>query len=65
MYRRDLLFREDPHTETEVEELEDANPIEGNTQNAEEGWDIVVKDLQDNEDFEDYDDGNVFVQDIS
>jgi len=43
----------------------DSHP-EGNTHNTEEvGWDIVVEDLQDDEGFEDHDDSDVVVQDIS
>jgi len=64
MYHRDLLFREDPRAETEVD-LEDVS-TNGVTQNTEEepGWDVIVEDLQDDEDFEDYDEGDVFVQEI-
>jgi len=60
VYHCDLLFCEDPHAETEVEELDNGSPVEGNASNTEEEeWDIVVEDLQDDEGFEDYDDGDV------
>jgi hypothetical protein len=59
LYHRNLLFREDPCAETEMEELED-----GKTGNRESGWDNMVENLQDDESFEDHDDDDIFVQGI-
>lgn len=67
IYRRDLLFREDLCAEIRMEKLEIGSPSEVSAHNRdinEEGWDNVVENLQDDEGFEDYDDNDVFVQDI-
>jgi hypothetical protein len=65
IYRRDLLFREDPRAETdsEMEKLDVGDTISHSREDG--GWDNVVEDLQGDEGFEDYDDCDVFVQDCS
>jgi hAT family C-terminal dimerisation region len=67
-YHRDLLFREEPSTQFEVDEsglgdVEDfvENGL-GETRKA--GWDTMVEDLVDDEDFVDHDEDDVFMQDI-
>ena len=64
IYRRDLLFCEEPSTELELDigEYEDILPaVEGD--DAKEGWDGLINDLGDDEGFVD-DDDDVFVLDI-
>jgi hAT family C-terminal dimerisation region len=63
-YHCDLLFREEPSTQFEVEsesgDVEEG--VEDNTDKA--GWDGMVEDLVDNEGFLDHDEDDVFMQDI-
>jgi hAT family C-terminal dimerisation region len=66
MYRRELLFREEPSTVLEVEEYDDPQGAgDGNLHDAEQvGWDGLVDDLADDEGFVDRDEDDVFVQDV-
>jgi hypothetical protein len=66
MYRRELLFREEPSTVLEVEEYDDLQGAgDGNLHDAEQvGWDGLIDDLADDEDFVDRDEDDVFVQDV-
>ena len=64
IYCRDLLFREEPSTELEVEldEYEDGqNAVQGDAG----GWDELIADLADHEGFVDHDDDDVYVQDVA
>lgn len=66
IYRRDLLFREEPSTELEVEldEYEDSqNAVEGDA--GKMGWDALIADLADDEGFVDHDDDDIYVQDVA
>jgi len=66
IYRCELLFREEPSTALEAEDLfEDTGGAvreEGGV--GEKGWDDVVGDLQDDEAFQGVDSDDVFVQAI-
>lgn len=65
MYRRDLLFHENPCAKVELEELhiEGGSDVQGNALNREDsGWDIMIEDLDNDEGFGDHDDNDVFVQ---
>lgn len=60
LYRRELLFREEPSAAQEVEvdmDLEDKI-------NTQEGWDDLIPDLPDDEGFQDIDDDEAFVQSL-
>ena len=47
-----------------MEEVENRGPAEVNTCDPnEEGYDNIVEDLQDDEDFKEHDDSDVFLQD--
>ena len=47
IYHRDLLFQDDLHAETEVEELEGGGHEGVNPSSAEEGgWDVLIEDLR-------------------
>jgi hypothetical protein len=61
-YHRDLLFREEPSTQFEADESGDVEEVvEDNTDKA--GWDGMVEDFD--ESFVDYNEDDVFVQDIA
>jgi hypothetical protein len=65
LYRRDLLFREEPSTELEVGiEREDLQNSAGTRNPGEAGWDLLITDLAGDEDYADHDDEDVFVQEI-
>jgi hAT family C-terminal dimerisation region len=64
LYQCDLLFREEPSTNFELNELEELVTAP-ESDNGEVGWDMIVEDLSDEEDFEDCCDEDVlFMQDI-
>jgi len=61
-YHCDLLFREEPSTQFEADESGDVEEVvEDNTDKA--GWDGMVEDFD--ESFVDYNEDDVFVQDIA
>jgi hypothetical protein len=65
LYRRDLLFREEPSTELKVGiEREDLQNSAGTHNPGEAGWDLLITDLAGDEDYADHDDEDVFVQEI-
>ena len=67
IYRRELLFREEPSIAFEAEELsEGAGDFARGEGDAgmEKGWDNLIGDLQDDEGFQDIDGDDVFVQAI-
>ena len=68
-YHRDLLFREEPSTQFEVDEsglgdVEDFMEDNLNGLGEKAGWDTMVKDLVDDEDFVIHDEDDLFMQDI-
>jgi hAT family C-terminal dimerisation region len=65
MYRRELLFREEPSTVLEVEEYDDLQGAGDSLHDAEQvGWDGLVDDLADDEGYVDHDEDDIFVQDV-
>ena len=63
IYRRDLLFREEPSTKLEIDEdFEEVqqHTIEVDTERL--GWDSLVEDLADNEGFIDHDKDTIYDQ---
>ncbi|KAF8219437.1 hypothetical protein L208DRAFT_1340019 [Tricholoma matsutake] len=63
IYRRDLLFHEEPSTELEVELDEYEDGVQGDAEKV--GWDELISDLADDKGFVDHDDDDVYVQDIA
>ena len=64
-YRRELLFREEPSTASEMEqEFPDSSVSEGQGDVDEQGWDALVGDLCNDEEFCDLDSDEVYVQTV-
>jgi hypothetical protein len=64
-YHHDLLFREEPSTQFEVDEFGDVKEVvEDNGLGENSGLDGIVEDLVDDEGFVDHDEDDVFVQEI-
>jgi hypothetical protein len=60
---RELLFREEPSTSLEADQGPDVNEGQGDTE--EQGWDALVGDFPNDEDFHNLDSDEVFVQTVA
>ena len=64
LHQRELIYREEPSTIAESQ-METAAPTCVEESGEPVGLDDLVKDLEDDEGFQDFDDEEVFVQDIA